>query len=286
MRKAAALAALALAALSCGGGEEKAAFERYEKAVGPSLTAEAELRARFGEKVLDVNSYGGDKELADLVDRKMVPFYSEMEKAVAAVVPEGGRLTELHALLLRYVALQKDLFSSYRLLDTRLRAAAEAEQPIRERLQSAEGTRNEAAKALNSAVTTSPESRNALAGLFRQEAAAADQVYKRLAALEQGEVGAADYLALLDGEIAPFYESLLAAVDALDIPVTVKLAAKAYAGTMGPFIAASREFAALRATAEKDIDPLRDRMGQARDDATAALEQYTSGAKAYRDSLR
>jgi hypothetical protein len=66
----------------------------------------------------------------------------------------------------------------------------------------------------------------------------------------------------------------------------VKLAAKAYAGTMGPFLEASREFAALRAAAEQEVDPLRERMGKARDDAAAALDQYTSGARAYRDSLR
>ncbi|MCU0725969.1 MAG: hypothetical protein MUE73_09305, partial [Planctomycetes bacterium] len=245
MRKLAAVG-IAVLCLSCDGGGEKAAFERYERAVNPSLEAEADLRRRFDDKVQDYSSYGDESGFAELVEKRMVPFYAEMQATLSAVSPEGAKLGELHGMLLRYVAMRRELFTVFREMQEKEKAREAAEKPIFEKLRSAEKAWGEAGRALNGAVTAAPAAAEVLAPLFASENAASRSLFAQIAALEQGALTAATLREALTSSFDPHYAKLFEEFEKADLPEAVKVAARAYADGARGVLAAAREVADAR----------------------------------------
>jgi hypothetical protein len=284
MRKVAALG-FAVLCLSCGGGDEKAAFERYEDAVDPSLSAEAGLRRQFDEKIRDCSSYGDWSGFEDLLS-KVIPFYTEMETTLSAIRPEGSRLAELHGLLLRYLGMRREQFMLFREFLGKRESQDAGRKQVAEKLRAAQDDWGEAGKALNAAVEAAPKSAVVLGPLFAVENIVFQSLLSDVAKLRQGALAPDQFRGTMAGRYVPHYEQLAAGFEKADLPPEVKLAAGAYASAARPLLVAAGELADLMESAGGDLTALNERLVGLQDDLQKTFEDYRGGAKAYRDSLR
>ena len=283
-------ALLALLLLACGGDGAKDEFAAYERSVEPVLAAEADLRARFDEKMKDAMAYRAEEGVKTLLVDRMAPFYADMEKKAGAIAPPGEKLAAVHAVLLRYVTLRREFLAGYiaqlRQADAIGGATAEARQKVDQAWTEVEA----AADALNHAAESAGEAALALAPVFRQEAAANSNLQAAIDALLIGRLPPDTLTAVLEKQFRPAYAAFRKQVDGFDVAqggMEMVIAAKAYLakveGVMGQALALA---AVVKESGPAVAAPSDDDLARLWQEAEDTRRIYQEDAKSYRESLK
>ncbi|MHC4471962.1 MAG: hypothetical protein ACYS99_13470, partial [Planctomycetota bacterium] len=283
MRNKAALGLLLIVA-ACGGSDAKAAFERYEKTVEPFLEEEADLRARFEDKVRDI-PYGKGGEIDEMIRKRLVPFYREMAERVASVEPEGEELRAVHLRLVEYVGLRNEMYSVYGDLDSTAKETEKREEPAGKKVDEAQEAFSEKVQAIQSALKAAPEFVDKVLPVFRRADVMASGVFARLEGLRQGGVKAEDLLTFLEEQAIPFFEGMEKEIDELELGekgAKVAEASKGYAKAFLGVALAAKDLAGVRLEMEEELVPLQKRFEEIQKRVEESLEGYLTGAKEYR----
>lgn len=290
-QKAPLLTTVALVALflACGGGEEKAAFDRYESSVEDLLEREARLRDRYQDMVEDIVAYQDETGFNDLIEEELVPFYDRMREEVGRVRPEGEQLARIHAHLVGYAGHRARMFGAFLDLDRRVKAGGPREAPATAALEASTRARAARAGQVNEVFASRPALMQKVGPLFHGDAEFTAEIFQKLESMRRGMLPAADFIRYVDESAKPFLDELEAAFERLDLGeggVVALAAVKNYLDAQRDVAAAARQVAVVREELEAEVRPLKELFESSQREAEQAWEAYTSEARAWRDSLR
>ena len=194
-----------LSATSCGGGEAKGAFERYDAAVSPLLDEEHEVWREFAEMTADAMHYGMSEKIGAYIRGELVPFHAKMAKRVGVIRPEGEELTRIHGFLVRYVKLREEFLNVFAEMEALDRRANAETQPARDRLTELTKVVAEKGEAIQPAFLAAPEFAANIQESLGRVAATSQQFQQKLVELEQGTVPSAGFLLMVDSQALPWF---------------------------------------------------------------------------------
>jgi hypothetical protein len=281
--------ALLLAVGSCGGGGEKAAFDEYERKVGPILEKEQGLRERFEDEVRDAYVYDAAEKVGTFVEKKLLPFYEGMDAQVRAIRPEAGDLAEIHPLLVRYVELRREFLDLYRQVDALEKEARATLAPVTKKAQEANQAIESMGAPLIQAYQANPQAGAAFMPILKAENEKGREVRQYVAALEQGKPLAAQFLSALETDYRPFYaEKLDEARVIMESEENREIRRRVidYLKKAAEYLDAAAEVARIRAEVERQMTPVGKKIEAVQSEAEDLLETYKSGARKYREGLR
>lgn len=273
---------------ACEGDERKEAFASYEQKVDPLLEKEARLRARFEDEANDAFAYrGGGGELADLVKNRLVPFYGEMAKGVAAIEPEGTELARIHSLLARYVDLRRQFFTGYLAMGRQAEATSKAIRPYALEVDAARSGVANTAQKLQSLLPKAPaDLQQRLAALLQPEQNYQRQIWTMEQAVEQGLLSGADFRRVVEEKVRPRYDELAKTFDGMEVGAegeALLQAAKSWVSAMQKALDASLKLADAAPASDANASP--ERLQSLQQEAAETLAAFKDEAKKYRNSL-
>lgn len=281
--------ALLLAAGSCGSDDEKAAFDAYERAVNPILEKEQRLRERFEDQVRDAVVYDASEKVGTFVEKRLAPFYEEMDGEVRAIRPEGGDLAEIHPLLIRYVELRREFLDLYRQVDALEKAARSQLAPLTAKAEAANRAIERQGAPLLRAFQANPQAGRAFVPILNAEKDKGQEVRRYVALLAQGQPLAAQFLNELETNYRPFYaEKLNEARVIMESEENREVRGRVidYLKKAGDYLDAAAEVARARAEVERKMTPVGKKIEAVQSEADELLKTYKSEARRYREGLR
>ncbi|MEN8149360.1 MAG: hypothetical protein ABFS86_06025 [Planctomycetota bacterium] len=278
-----------LAAAHCGGGEAKAAFERYDLAVSPLLEEEDQAYRQFAELTADAVHFDSMDRVEAFIRDRLQPLNAKVAVKVGEIKPEGEDLTRIHGFLIRYATLRGEYLSAFADILSINRQSRAATQPARERLGELTKVAGEKVQAIQPAFVAAPEFGEGLRETLTQLVATAQRVQEKIAEMDRGTYLSSQYLKAVDTQVLPWLrktkkdvQSLGATGSALDLQAAVI----GYIAAIEDLIAASRKLAEARAPFEKSEAGSQRRVKSLQEETDRTLQVFREEARSYRNRLR